>query len=213
MAGPEKKSSDKSAGGGPEGGPRRTNAERHAETRAALMTAARALFAEKGFAETGTPEIVRRAGVTRGALYYHFTDKRDLFRAVLEAEETALADRINRESGPLANDPVEALMAGTRAFLAAASDADTNRIVFVDGPAALGWDDWREIDDRYAGATLREGLETGMNAGVLRRLPLDEITNMLGAAFNEAALGLGSGRYTSAALEKSFHALFEGLRA
>lgn len=193
--------------------PRRSNAARHAETRAALMKAARALFAEKGFAETGTPEIVRSAGVTRGALYYHFTDKRDLFRAVLEAEETALADRINHKSGPLAGDPIEALMAGTRAFLAAASDADTNRIVFVDGPATLGWEDWREIDDRYAGATLREGLAAGMNAGALRVLPLDEITNMLGAAFNEAALGLGSGRYKSAALEKSFRALFDGLRA
>lgn len=193
--------------------PRRSNAERHAETRAALMKAARVLFAKKGFAETGTPEIVARAGVTRGALYYHFTDKRDLFRAVLEAEETVLAERINRDSGPLANDPVEALMAGTRAFLAAASDADTNRIIFVDGPAALGWDDWREIDDRYAGATLREGLDAGMKAGVLRPLPLDEITNMLGAAFTEAALGLGGGRYKPAALEESFRALFEGLRA
>lgn len=217
MAGPQKKSSDKSTADGTGGSPRRpsrrSNAERHAETRAALMTAARALFAGKGFAETGTPEIVRRAGVTRGALYYHFADKRDLFRAVLEAEEIALANRINRESGPLADDPIEALMAGTRAFLAASSDADTNRIVFVDGPAALGWDDWREIDDRYAGATLREGLQAGMKAGVLRPLPLDEITNMLGASFNEAALGLGSGRYTSAALEKSFRALFEGLRA
>lgn len=193
--------------------PRRSNAERHAETRAALMTAARALFAEKGFAETGTPEIVRRAGVTRGALYYHFADKRDLFRAVLEAEEIALADRINRVSAPLADDPVEALMAGTRAFFAAASDADTNRIVFVDGPAALGWEAWREIDDRFAGATLREGLAAGMDAGVLRPLPLVEITNLLGAAFNEAALGLGSGRYKPKALETSFRALFDGLRA
>ncbi|MDA0662459.1 MAG: TetR/AcrR family transcriptional regulator [Proteobacteria bacterium] len=195
------------------GATRRTNAQRHAETRAALLASARTLFAEKGFAETGTPEIVTAAGVTRGALYYHFADKRDLFRAVLEAEEEALAARINRDSGPLADDPVEALMAGTKAFLAAATDAGTNRIVFVDGPAALGWDDWREIDDRFAGATLREGLEAGMRAGVLRPLPLDEITNMLGAAFNEAALGLGGGRYRIDALEKSFRALFEGLRA
>jgi AcrR family transcriptional regulator len=194
-------------------GGRRSNAERHAETRTALMAAARALFAEKGFAETGTPEIVRRAGVTRGALYYHFADKRDLFRTVLEAEERALADRINRESEPLTDDPVEALMAGTRAFLAAASDEDTNRIIFVDGPAALGWDDWREIDDQYTGSTLRDGLESGMNAGVLRVLPLDELTNMLSASFNEAALGLGSGRYKPAALEETFRALFEGLRA
>ena len=104
-------------------------------------------------------------------------------------------------------------MAGTRAFLAAASDADTNRIIFVDGPAALGWDDWREIDDQYTGSTLRDGLESGMNAGVLRVLPLDELTNMLSASFNEAALGLSNGRYKPAALEETFRALFEGLRA
>ena len=195
------------------GSSRRTNAERHAETRAALLTAARSLFANKGFADTGTPEIVAAAGVTRGALYYHFTDKRDLFQAVLEAEEEALAVRINAVSMPLADDPVEALTAGIRAFLAAATDSGTNRIVFIDGPAALGWDDWREIDARHAGATLREGLSEAMDAGALKRLPLDEITNMLSAAFNEAALGLGAGRYTQAALEQTFRALFEGLRA
>ena len=194
-------------------GTRRSNAERHAETRAALIKAARALFAEKGFAETGTPEIVATAGVTRGALYYHFADKRDLFQAVLEAEEEALAARINAVSMPFADDPVEALMAGTRAFLAAATDAGTNRIVFVDGPAALGWDDWRKIDARHSAATLREGLSAAMDAGVLKPLPLDEITNMLSASFNEAALGLGTGRYAQVALEETFRALFEGLRA
>ena len=116
-----------------------TNAERYAETRTVLLAAARRLFAEKGFAETGTPEIVRAAKVTRGVLYYYCTNKRDLFRAVLEAEEQSLAARIDRISAPLADDPVEALMAGTRGFLAAATDAGTNRIVFADGPAALGW--------------------------------------------------------------------------
>lgn len=192
---------------------RRTNAARHAETRAALLKSARTLFAERGFAETGTPEIVSAAGVTRGALYYHFADKRDLFRAVLEAEEIALAARIDEVSVPFADDPVEALMAGTQAFLAAATDAGTNRIVFVDGPAALGWDEWREIDEQHAAATLREGLSAAMEAGVLKRLPVDALTNMLSAAYNEAALGLGTGRYTAAALEQTFRALFEGLRA
>jgi AcrR family transcriptional regulator len=192
--------------------PRRTNAERHAETRAALITAARSLFADQGFADTGTPEIVAAAGVTRGALYYHFADKRDLFRAVLEAEEESLAARINEVSVPLADDPVEALMAGARAFFAVATDAGTNRIVFIDGPAALGWDDWREIDGRHAAATLRDGLSAAMDAGVLKSVPVDALTNVLSAAFNEAALGLGTGRYTSAALEQTFRALFEGLR-
>ena len=198
---------------GPNENTRRTNAERHAETRTVLLAAARSLFAEKGFAETGTPEIVRAAKVTRGALYYHFTDKRDLFRAVFEAEEQSLAARIDRISAPLADDPVEALVAGTREFLAAATDAGTNRIVFADGPAALGWKEWREIDDRNAAATLRAGLSSAMENGALKQLPLDELTNMLGAAFNEAALGLGNGRYDRAALEQNFKALFEGLRA
>jgi hypothetical protein len=85
--------------------------------------------------------------------------------------------------------------------------------VFIDGPAALGWDDWREIDARHAGATLREGLSEAMAAGALKRLPLDEIANMQSAAFNEAALGLGAGRYGQATLEQTFRALFEGLRA
>lgn len=192
---------------------RRTNAERRAETRARLLSVAREMFAGKGFADTGTPEIVATAGVTRGALYYHFADKRDLFRAVLEAEEEALAARINDVSLPLADDPVEALMAGTRAFFAAATDAGTNRIVFVDGPAALGWDAWREIDERHAAATLREGLSAAMAAGAIKSVSVTELTNVLGAAFNEAALGLGTGRYTADALEETFRALFEGLRA
>ena len=81
--------------------------------------------------------------------------------------------------------------------------------MFIEGPAALGWDDWHEIDARQAGATLREGLSEAMAAGALKRLPLDEIANMLSAAFNEAALGL----YGQAALEQTFRALFEGLRA
>jgi AcrR family transcriptional regulator len=204
---------DKSSGTRRTNAARRSNTERHAETRGALLKSARALFAKKGFAETGTPEIVATAGVTRGALYYHFADKRDLFQAVLEAEEEALAARINAVSMPLADDPVEALMAGTRAFLAAATDTGTNRIVFVDGPAALGWDDWRKIDARHSAATLRDGLSAAMEAGALKSLPLDEITNMLSASFNEAALGLGTGRYSEAALEQTFRALFEGLRA
>lgn len=192
--------------------PRRPNAERHAETRAALMSAARTLFVEKGYAETGTPEIVRAAGLTRGALYYHFADKRDLFRAVLEAEEAVLTARIDDRAQPHADDPVAALMAGAMAFLTASADPATHRIIFTDGPSALGWEAWREIDDRYSAASLRDGLDAAMKAGALKRLPLDEITSLLSAAFNEAALGLHAGRYTTRRLEKSFRALFDGLR-
>jgi AcrR family transcriptional regulator len=66
---------------------RRTQAERAAETRDALIAAARPLFASPGFADVALETIVRDAGVTRGALYHHFADKTELFAAVLEKVE------------------------------------------------------------------------------------------------------------------------------
>ena len=73
---------------------RRTQAERSEATRGALIAAARPLFAERGYAGVGTEEIVRAAGVTRGALYHHFDGKRELFEAVYEQIEAELAERI-----------------------------------------------------------------------------------------------------------------------
>src|SRR3954447_8723246 len=91
--------------------PRTKHTERSEATRAALVAAARPLFAERGFAGVGTEEIVRAAGVTRGALYHHFSGKDGLFLAVFEQVERELTERIAR--GALAgSDPVEALQAG-----------------------------------------------------------------------------------------------------
>lgn len=196
---------------GPRSRTRRSNAERHAVTRATLLAAARELFARKGYADTGTPEIVAAAGLTRGALYYHFTDKRDLFRAVLEAEEALLTERIEAHSAPEASEPMAALMAGTRAFLSAATDPGTHRIVFLDGPAVLGWEEWNEIDARFAAGSLRAGLEAAVASGAMRSIPLDAMTDLLSAACNEAALALASGRHDAAALEETFALLLGGL--
>src|SRR2546421_10928103 len=95
----------------------RTQSERSAATREALIAAARELFAERGYAAVGTEEIVRKAGLTRGALYHHFAGKRELFEAVYETIEGEVTERIAADALVGASDPLQALRAGARAFL------------------------------------------------------------------------------------------------
>src|SRR3954453_14262881 len=119
-------------------------AERSEATRAALMTAARPLFAERGYAAVGTEEIVRAAGVTRGALYHHFNGKRKLFEAVYVQIEVELAERIaNGALSSGATAPLAAMRAGAEMFLEACTVPEVQRIVLLDGPSVLGWDLWR----------------------------------------------------------------------
>src|SRR5436305_10389249 len=101
--------------------PQSRQAERTQETREALVAAARELFAERGFADVGTEEIVRAARLTRGALYHHFGNKEDLFRAVYEDVEREMVETI-AAGAMTAKDPLEALHAGARAFLDACED-------------------------------------------------------------------------------------------
>ncbi|WP_309083125.1 TetR family transcriptional regulator [Chelativorans sp.] len=184
---------------------RRSNRERSEETRDRLIEAARQLFVEKSYAETGTPEIVHAAGVTRGALYHHFADKQALFRAVVEREAERVAQEVEAKAGgDLA--PLDALIAGGGAFLAAMAAPGRARLLLLDGPAVLGRAAMDEIDGRHGNRTLREGLEAAIEAGALRPLPLDALTALLGAAFDRAALAIEAG-----ADAKSFRDALAGL--
>src|SRR5215210_5677417 len=117
-------------------------------TREALIDAALQLFTQRGYAGVGTEEIVARAKVTRGALYHHFADKRDLFRAVHEQIEAGLVADIARQLEG-ATDPLDLLKTGTRAFLEACMDPALARVALLEAPSVLGWAEWREIDQRY----------------------------------------------------------------
>src|SRR4051794_29090265 len=125
----------------------RTQAERSETTRGALIGAARRLFAERGYAEVGTEEIVRTAGVTRGALYHHFDGKRDLLRAVYEQLESEIVQEIVAVEQPGVT-MLEALSAGAGMFLDHCLEPEVQRIVLLDAPAVLGWEEWREIGAR-----------------------------------------------------------------
>lgn len=171
---------------------RRSNRDRTEATRSDLIAAARRLFTEKSYAETGTPEIVAAAGVTRGALYHHFADKQALFRAVVEAEAAAVAKAIE-QAAPRSLSAREALLAGGEAYVAAMSLPGRTRLLLLDGPAVLGRAEMDDIDGRHGNRTLREGLAAAMRAGDLPKLPLEALTSLLGAAFDRAALAVDAG--------------------
>src|SRR5262245_4965109 len=129
---------------------RRTQAERAAETREALIAAARPLFAAHGFAEVALETIVRAAGLTSGAVDRHLTDKTELVAAVFEQVEAEVATRMGEAiSAADEADPVEVMRLGANYWLDACSDPEIQRITFVDAPAVLGWARWTEIGDQY----------------------------------------------------------------
>jgi AcrR family transcriptional regulator len=162
---------------------RRTQAERAAETREALIAAARPLFAAHGFAEVALETIVRAAGVTRGALYHHFADKTELFAAVFEQVEAEVATRMGDAiSAANESDPVEVMRLGANFWLDACSDAEIQRITLVDAPAVLGWTRWTEIGNRYNTGLVRDLLSNAVDSGRIPPQPIEATAlTMLGA--------------------------------
>ena len=122
-----------------------SKAEQYEKTRSALLTVAHELFAEQGYAATSTKDIVRRAEVTRGALYYHFRNKESLFQAVFErfrqVRTQAILERIQEAEGDLWQRFVET---GCTAIIESLSDKSAQRIIFADGPSVLAPDIWHK---------------------------------------------------------------------
>jgi AcrR family transcriptional regulator len=162
-------------------------AERTEATRAALLAAARELFAERGYAAVGTEEIVRAARLTRGALYHHFTGKEDLFRAVYEAVEQDIVEQIAAGASAAA-DPLEGLRLGAKLWLDACEDPAVQRIALLDAPAVLGWEQWREIGQRYAFGLVQTELALAIDAGLIDPQPVEPLAHMLLGAIDEAGM-------------------------
>src|SRR6202043_1299419 len=147
-------------------------AEHASDTRTALLASARRLFAAHGYDGTGTEQIVADARVTRGALYHHFRDKADLFRAVMAEAAGAVAQRlIDEQLASEAPSPLAEIRAGISAFLDVCVGGDFQRIVLVDGPRVLGSDAWEELVERYGRGILEEGLNRCVGAGGLGAVP------------------------------------------
>jgi AcrR family transcriptional regulator len=168
---------------------RRTQAARSAATRDALIAAARPLFAARGFGSVGTEEIVRAAGVTRGALYHQFDDKTELFAAVFEMVEAELTQRIDEVvSNAGTADPVELMKIGAATWMLACTEPEVHRIVLVEAPAVLGYQRWREVGLRYGLGLVQSLLGYAMELGAIRPQPTEPLAHVLIGALDEAAL-------------------------
>jgi AcrR family transcriptional regulator len=166
---------------------RRRQRERSDATRAALVDAATPLFAERGYHGTPAELVVRRAGVTSGALYHHFGDKRGLFRAAFEAVERRLAARVAAAAAG-GDGPWERLEGGVEQYLRACLEPEVRRMVLADGPSVLGWEQWHTVDAAHHLRPLAAALAACMRAGLLERRPAVPLARVLLGALTEAGL-------------------------
>jgi AcrR family transcriptional regulator len=172
---------------------RRTQRQRSEATRSALVVAARSLFADQGFHATPAEQVVHQAAVTSGALYHHFADKRELFRAAFDAVEVSLAERV-RAAALTGADPWERLECAVREYLRACSEPEVRQIVLVDGPSVLGWDLWRAADAEHHLRPMAAALSGAMRAGLLARQPARPLARLLLGALTEAGLATAGER-------------------
>lgn len=124
-------------------------------TRRALLDSATTLFAERGYAGTSLDEVVAAAEVTKGALYHHYSGKQAVFEAVLEKVEADAVETITAEVHR-EEDPWQKALAGVRSFLEICQEQSYRRIVMQEGPVALGYDRWREIEERNTFGLVRD---------------------------------------------------------
>ena len=192
-----------------------TQAERTEATRGRLITTARRLFAEKGFAGTSTEEILGEAAVSRGALYHHFASKTDLFRATFEAVEDELTAHIlEAATGSGETDPMRILVLGFDAFLDQCLNPEVQRIVMLDGPTVLGWDTWHELDERYGFGTLKAVLTLAADGGRVDPAAVEPLSHLLLGAIMQAGMVVARADDPSAAkvaMAESFGRLISAL--
>jgi AcrR family transcriptional regulator len=202
-------------GAGPGEDRPRTKAAQSEATTAALLGVARELFAERGYAAVGTEEIVKQAGVTRGALYHHFRGgKEELFRAVL-VEISAETMRLVMQSAARSDDPWEELVLGSEAFLDACMTPEVQRIMLTDGPSVLGWDIWRAIDTDHGLGLLQAAVQHAMDAGRLLPGSPSAVAHVLAGALDEAAMMVARAEDQATAraeMGQTIRRLLEGLR-
>jgi AcrR family transcriptional regulator len=162
-----------------------TKAAQTQQTRRAILDRARHLFATKGYAATGTEEIISELGITRGALYHQFGDKLGVFKAVIAEAYSEITDYILTKIQPI-DENWEQLVVGCQAFLAIAQRDDLRRLVLIEAPAVLAADTLVEFD-RYGFGLLHQGIDRVVKEGKLETIDPEGFAHLVNGALNELA--------------------------
>jgi AcrR family transcriptional regulator len=191
-----------------------TQAERRAETTAAILEAARKLFATQGFEATSIDDIAAKAGVAKGAVYHHFESKEEIFTRVLDAVQAGIAATPPPASLRRIADPLDRMAAAVLNYLNTATEPGIKRILLIDGPAVVGWRKWREIDDRYFGQGARTAV-AHILGNTASEAEIDAMTHIVMGAIMEAALVCATApdaRKAAREMTAALRRLSEGLR-
>jgi len=188
-----------------------TQQERRETTTTALIAAARALFAADGFAATSLDAVVAKAGVTKGALYHHFTGKRELFAAVFAAEQERLIEAV-AAAAARESDPWDAFEAGCVSFVEACQEPGAQRIFLLDAPAALGWETIRSLESGSMELMLT-GIEASIEAGRIDPASPRQLAHLLFGAICESAMTVARAPDQDRALREATAELRELLRS
>jgi AcrR family transcriptional regulator len=160
---------------------------RSSATIGAILAAARKLFALHGFEATSIDDIADQAGVAKGAIYHHFASKQEIFTQVLDSLQAEIAAAPIPPAARQTADVLDQIAAGVLRYLDASMQPGVKRILFLDGPVVIGWDKWREIDDRYFAAGTKAALSHAFGKRVSPR-ELDALAHLVMGAVMEAAL-------------------------
>ena len=188
-----------------------SNAEQSAQTQRALLAAARALFAERGYGATSAAAIVARAGVTRGALHYHFQNKAGLFYAVYTEMEGELMQGVVQSMAAAEGDEWQRILQAIDTFLELSTAPAFQRVLYVDGPAVLN----SAVPNPAGLSLIRQSLELLMTRGYIAAQPLEALARLWFGALVAGALYLVHAEdppTAKADLTQSITRLLTGLR-
>jgi AcrR family transcriptional regulator len=183
-------------------------------TRQALVDNAVELFTKRGYAGTSLDEVTKRARVTKGALYHHFSGKQALFEAAFDAVENKFMTRL-AEIVSAPGDPWETAIAGLRAYVRVCLEPSYQRIVIHEAPVVMGWERWREAEEHFSYGLLRTAIELLVESGEIEDMPVEITARLLFGSLSAGASTIAAAsdpKKASADVERTIVRVVEGLR-